>query len=525
MKTGEKRVNRNQVYCFLVTAMLVCALLISTFLAYNGVRYSYYSQRDYSQLGFMEDRVWLHIVLFMAVVAGTGVFGSLINRLTERAQEKVGIGTLFFAGAWILVTWSLYVRQNPYYPLGDQLITTAGAYYSLQGDYSMLSPGGYIGMYQQQKGLMIFYEMLFKIFGDFSYGEAKQIHVLLGILGLIAGYFFLKLHVQSAVSRITYCIFYIFCMPFMLYMPYIYGDVPAISLCMVLFWALSAFSKDGKKRYLAIAAAVAGCSLLLRMNTWVILIAAVIGLLLLALRQWRWKPILAAMLMLLAAEGSVKAVDMTYEIRSGYESGIGIPSILWIAMGLQETDGFPGSYNRYQQAVFAEFNYEREPAAEAGREYIKGRVEEFVYNPEKMVDFFKRKLQTQWLEPLFESLYATRNFEDKMPVPELINDLYYGTIHDTVWKNANYYQSIVYLSLLVFVAFALLRKEKARPDSMFWIPLIAVVGGFLFSMIWESQCRYVMPYFVFMLLYVPLGLEDAACVLLKGKIKIFRKSK
>lgn len=524
MKTGGKKVDRKQVYCFLVTAMLVCTLLISAFLAYNGVRYSYYSQRDYSLLGFMKDRVWLHIVLFMAAVTGTGVFGNLIKRLAETTQEKIGTGVLLFTGVWILMVWSLYVWQNPYYPLGDQLNTTAGAYYSLQGNYSMLSPGGYIGMYQQQKGLMFFYEILFTIFGDFSYGEAKQIHVLLGILGLIAGYFFLKLHVQGVISRIIYCIFYIFCMPFMLYMPYIYGDVPSISLCMVMFWALSAFGKNGKKRYLVIAAATAGCALLLRMNTWIILIAVAIGLLLSALRQWKWKPILVALLVLLTAEGSVKAVDLAYEIRSGYESGIGIPSILWIAMGLQETDGFPGKYNRYQQAVFSEFNYEREPAAEVGREYIKGRMQEFVNNPEEMVDFFKRKLQTQWLEPLFASLYSTNSFEDNKPVPEWINDLYYGASHDTVWRIANYYQSTVYLSLFVFVAFALLRKEKEQLDSVFWIPLISVVGGFLFSMIWENQSRYVLPYFVFMLLYVPLGLEKAAFVLLNFFSRIHMSS-
>lgn len=514
MKTGGKRLNRNQVYCFLVTSMLVFALLISAFLAYNGVRFSYYSQRDYSLPSLMEDKVWLHLVLFMAAVTCTGVFVNLIKRLAERTQETIGTGVLLFTGVWILGVWSLYVWQNPYYPSGDQLNTTAGAYYCLQGNYSMLSPGGYIGMYQQQKGLMFFYEILFTIFGDFSYGEAKQIHVLLGILGLIAGYFFLKLHVQGVVSRIIYCIFYIFCMPFMLYMPYIYGDVPSISLCMVLFWALSAFGKNGKKRYLVIAVVTAGCALLLRMNTWIVLIAVTIGLLLLALRQWKWKPILAATLVLLTAEGSVKAVDLMYEIRSGYESGIGIPSILWIAMGLQETDGFPGGYNRYQQAVFEELNFEREPAAEVGREYVKGRMQEFVNNPKEMVGFYNRKLQTQWLKPLFASLYSTRSFDDKKPMPEWIHALYYGESHNIVWEIANYYQSIVYLSLAVFVAFALLGKEKERLDSVFWIPLISVVGGFLFSMIWENQSRYVLPYYIFMLLYVPLGLEKAASVLL-----------
>lgn len=32
------------------------------------------------------------------------------------------------------------------------------------------------------------------------------------------------------------------------------------------------------------------------------------------------------------------------------------------------------------------------------------------------------------------------------------------------------------------------------------------IGGFLFSILWEAQCRYVFPYYVFLILYAPMGL-------------------
>lgn len=48
---------------------------------------------------------------------------------------------------------------------------------------------------------------------------------------------------------------------------------------------------------------------------------------------------MAGTAILLTAALSVKAVDVIYEVRSGYPSGVGIPSILWVAMGLQETEG------------------------------------------------------------------------------------------------------------------------------------------------------------------------------------------
>lgn len=44
----------------------------------------------------------------------------------------------------------------------------------------------------------------------------------------------------------------------LLYLPYIYGDVLSISFGIVMFWAVSAYEHYEKKRYIALAACVAG---------------------------------------------------------------------------------------------------------------------------------------------------------------------------------------------------------------------------------------------------------------------------
>ena len=46
----------------------------------------------------------------------------------------------------------VYVLKNPYYPEGDRINATAFAAYCREGNFIMLEPGGYVGMYQQQKG-------------------------------------------------------------------------------------------------------------------------------------------------------------------------------------------------------------------------------------------------------------------------------------------------------------------------------------------------------------------------------------
>ena len=88
----------------------------------------------------------------------------------------------------------------------------------------------------------------------------------------------------------------------------------------------------------------------------------------------------------------MKAVDVIYEVRSGYPSGVGIPSILWVAMGLQETEGRAGVYNRYQQATFTDYDCQQELAAQQGKEYIRERLEEFSQDPGMAFNFFKNKV-------------------------------------------------------------------------------------------------------------------------------------
>lgn len=157
-----------------------------------------------------------------------------------------------------------YVCKNPYYPVGDQINTTAFAAYCRDGNFSMLSIGGYVGMYQQQKGLAILYEILFTLFGDFNYRPAKILHVVWWILTILAGYGFLKLNTDRPVFRMLYCVMMLGCFPLLFYLPYIYGDVLSISFGIILFYGVAAYEHSGQKRYIALASFAAGLAVLAR---------------------------------------------------------------------------------------------------------------------------------------------------------------------------------------------------------------------------------------------------------------------
>lgn len=528
MNTRQLQTDKNQkLYHVLLGILLVCVLAMMMLLSYWACKISYYGAVDGRSRGMLvKDKTWAHILIFLTTALCTVKIDELLMKKDKILQEKICLCTLIVTGVIAFALGLFYVCKNPYYPVGDQINTTAFAAYCREGNFSMLSPGGYVGMYQQQKGLGILYEILFALFGNFNYRPAKILHVVWWIFTILAGYGFLKLNTDRPVFRMLYCVMMLGCFPFLFYLPYIYGDVLSISFGTILFYGVASYEHSGQKRYIALASFAAGLAVLARKNTWIILIAVVVYALLSSLKKRKLKYLLAGTAILLTAALSVKAVDVVYEVRSGYPSGVGIPSILWVAMGLQETEGRAGVYNRYQQTTFADCDFQQESATQQGKIYIRERLEEFSQNPGKAFSFFKNKLKGQWIEPMYAALETTESFEEGTVLSPALESLYYGALGRIIWNLTNYYQSILYLAgLMALVMLGILWWKKKDVPTSLWLPWIAVFGGFLFSIMWEAKSRYVFPYCVFMILYAPEGLYQMGLLLCKlPKLRKFRKS-
>ncbi len=484
--------------------LLLFSLFVALFLAYYSVRFSYVSSTDYSRPVYIIRDCWWLNLLFFALLSAVSLFlGFLFQKLGSKQRLA---GYLFLGLCCILyvIAGMVWAENLHYYPSGDQLNTTAGAYYNLQGNFIMLIPTGYIGKFPYQKGLMFLYEILFSVFGDFCYPVAARFHIGMGVATMIFGYLFVEETFRDSVCKVLYCSFLLLCAPYLILTPYAYGDLPSVCFCTVLFWAVLRLSRTSKLRYLALACCMSPLALMVRMHSWIAIIAVVIGMALWALQKRRLVlPLASALLIVLSAQGALELLDYSYEVRSGYERTQGAPFILTIAMGLQDNPGGPGTYNNYQTETMGLVDFDVDAAAEIGRENIRESLQGFWEDSDRAVTFFKTKLQMQWIEPLFETLITMNSLDDEAEIPDWVQDIFYGSSHDSLIRFADVYQSVAYLGFLIFV-FALVKRRQE--DAAFYIPLIAIVGGFLFSIIWEAQCRYVLPYYVFMLLYVPEGI-------------------
>jgi len=499
---------------FSMGILFVFALFIGIFLTYYSLRYSYYSSADYRTPVYpVKDNSLLNLLIFAAAVLLCAVTERLFSRVRPEQQKRAGYLFLGFFCLLYAVACLIWVQELPYYPSGDQLNATAAAHYHLDGNFIMLKKTGYLGKFPYQKGLTLIYELLFALFGHFCYPVAAKIHILLGVITMIFGYLFVEETSSRSICKLLYCPLVTFCAPYLILTPYTYGDLPAICFGTVLFWAMLRFSRTLKVRYAVLGCVMSALSLMVRMHSWILFIAVAIGMTLVSVQRRKMAPILVGILIMVSAFGTIKLIDYTYYLRSGYEITEGAPMILSLAMGMQDNEGGPGTYNNYQTETLSLVDFDNDAAAEIAKENLRENLTRFKEDPSYARWFFTTKLTMQWIEPLFETLMSTHSFDEELPVPEWIERVYSGDLREKLIVFADRYQTIVYLGFLCFLPTFWKRKKE---NLSIWIPLITIVGGFLFSVIWEAQCRYVLPYYVFMLMYVPEGITGAANAVLNA---------
>ena len=108
----------------------------------------------------------------------------------------------------------------------------------------------------------------------------------------------------------------------------------------------------------------------------------------------------------------------------------------------------------------------------------------------------------QWNDHTFSSAYATHRVDGKQ-MGNFEQSVYYGSIKSFCDWHMDRYLFVLYLSFAAGTA--ALWKQKRELSC--YISLIAIIGGFLFSILFETKGRYVMPYVILMQPFAAMGLE------------------
>lgn len=494
MKNGMKSF---EVFCtkfvFVISAVMFVAL------SYWATKYKHNYGVDYASekvYGSFDSFGINMLSLFIALFVLYGLQALLLRTDVETQKKRVRIFLIIdmIAVGIFAIVW---VTGSHIMPSDDQLQVYLTSVEFTQGIYRDME--AYFYMCPQQYGLAFLYECIWWIWE--SYHFVQYINVVFLLMILFFGYQISDCLFDSPrINFYTVLIMNLF-LPLTLYVNFVYGEVGTVAMSMCGIWAVFKWMKTGKLRYGVVAALAMTLALMVRLNMIIVVIAMVIVLLVFALCKKNWKACVVALALFVVPLGGIELVEFSYELRSGLEVGEGIPAVVNIAMGMQESWQGAGAYNAYNHQTFWNNGGDSQAAAQVAKDYIALRLEEFNADLGMMRYFYQSKIWEQWNVGCFGSLIMTNDFE-AAPFP-LAQEVYGGKLQVPVLNFMEYYLFVIYFGALVYSVYGIIFVKDLRKTIL---PMI-VIGGMIFSLLWEAKARYVFPYIVLLLPAVAAGLH------------------
>ncbi|MCI9073687.1 MAG: hypothetical protein HFH80_12980 [Lachnospiraceae bacterium] len=485
-----------------VKAVHGMVLLISLLLGYWAVRYTHGYPVNLSEDSILiePDSPGRNLLIFAGVMAAAWLLQRIVLRgeesLCKRRVRRIAIAVTLGMGL-LLILWVSLCHITPVW---DQMQVYLDAMDFKAGNFRDMT--GYIYMCPHQYGLTFLYE-IFLAFGG-GYRLLQYINVLMVMCTVWCSYALVEELFGDARASLYVIIGDLLFFPLWLYTNYVYGELLSIGFSMLGIWLLVRGCRRKKNICVLLSLLFLSVAVLARSNVLVMLIAVCIAMLIYSLRQRSLRLLVVAALTILVPLGAIGAMRLSYELRSGIQIRGGIPASMYVAMGMQRSTGGAGVYNGYNNSVFrGEAGSDEEKANHIALTYIRERLGEFRGDPAMARDFYKEKIQEQWNEPTFCSLVMTATFEQ--PPTGMVEKLYYGAWQQRYRDYTNRYLTVLYLGVVLYCAIGLAQKR----DILQCLLLIGVIGGFLFSILWEAKSRYVLPYIVLLIPYMALGLSAA----------------
>ena len=494
--------------CFKVSSfgnwfILALSLLIFVFLAMQSLLNTtivYNAPEDPSAVIFTHDNFYINL-LCIAVVFICGLL--FLRKLMEKINPKIFGASLLVYTFVLGLIWNLLTKNTPAH---DSWCITSAAESFAVNDYSplILSENDYFYNYPFQLGYAFLCEIAVRIFGGNAYFVLQIINIFSSVAIAAALIVIAKLAFDN--RKVTnFTIFFLFgCIQPVLFTTFHYGNLSGFAFSM---WAVTFACLLIKKRkwyYIPLSAVCIGIGSILKTNSLIVLIAVCVILFLDFLKKFSVKNIIAIALSLVMGIGMNPLVIFQYEQRADVSLGDGVPMILWLDMGLQETGNAnrPGWYNPEYTVIRLMYSgYDGDEAAESGWKDIKERAGELAGSDSERAEFFTTKTLSQWNDPLYMSIWVSETRPSKIERGEFVQSMYTGSAGNAVLNLANFYQSLVFVFAAAGV-FIILMKKKMRQNIFCAVLPLVFLGGFFYHLLFEAMPQYNVTYFT---LFVPLA--------------------
>ena len=479
--------------------ILFALLSVAAFLRFSYVETNYNGIVLYKTDSFFMNLIFLALMLLVLYL-----IAKWVERGKERAKKILLVGVCLFIFS-LSLGWNLVSKVVPF---ADQYtVYEIGKSFSM-GYYEGISADGYLSVYPHQIGLVAFYELVFRLLHFDSYRVIACMNSVFATICVFCGFQMTEHMFRNQRVSTYYLLLVTVCFPFLFYTALVYGEIPSFAFLFFGGWMLLKHMDTNRPVSAVLAVLSLGGAVLLRKNSLIFVIACVLILLVQGIQSKKRSLFLLAFTIALISFSVLPLTQSYYENKTGSTLGEGTPAVAFIAMGLQNNSTLgPGMYNGYNYETYVNNGYNAKITSQLAVESIKSSVQSFAADPVSIYEFFRDKFALQWTEGSFSCFQLSVNHYGTASVLE---NIYYGKLHEKLVAFMNYYQFVIYAGGLIFCVLAFFDRKKnniAKNNLGSYLPMAAILGGVIVFTFWEAAPRYVFPYFFLAIPYASAGLE------------------
>lgn len=375
----------------------------------------------------------------------------------------------------------------------------------------------YYNYYPFQLGFVFICEMVYRIFGTSTSMPIQVINVIcvslayLGIAKISA-----KLYKKRSIEFFTILLL-MGCLQPLLLCTFAYGNI--IGMCCSIWASYFLIKYFQTQKYINLLP----CGILLvlatlaKYNNMIVLVAFVIVLIVHTIIKKKWQSIAFALAICIATVGASSLVIMSYENRANVKLSNGVSQTMYLDMGLNESYMAPGWYNAIALNTYKNSGLNDDIANQKAWKEIETRLDYMGKNPGYAIDFFGKKIVSQWNEPTFESIWVSKVKSHSSEINGIGKSVYDGSFGQLLELYFNFYMQIIYGVFAIGIV-CLIYKKKANIETIL-LPLI-VLGGFGYHLLFEGKSQYILTYIILLLPTVAYGFS----LILNGKFVKIRKA-
>ena len=481
---------------WIILFFFTIAIAILTLQSLFSTAYIASSEKTY----YAADKPFRHFVVFILLVISMSVIRYFTSKLPNRDMlDKIGVVVLLVIS--VGVSYVIF-KNTQLYPRSDQRLVLLAAAQLREGDFSSMEPGGYLALWPHQMGATLYQYFLSFLIGPNNHiGNQIWNIVMLGLFQVI--FFLLIKRIFAQLSHSSTMFGIVSFLPLTFYVSFVYGNIAGLAFSTLAIYMFVRYTEEHNLAFASIAVIALWISILMKGNYLILLIALGIYLLVDYITTMEKKSLALVLVLVLCYFSSNLFVHVATQKITGRDVPKGVPTIGWVAMGMQEGYAAKGWFNTYVTEIYDTCGGDSDVIAKTAMQDIQTSLKGFAADPVYARQFYGEKIASQWNNPSFQCFWIFYDRTTDIQVPSWMKDIVTGNMRNRLISLFNLWQTQILLGVCLYIIY---RFRKCDWKEL--LLALCFVGGFLFHLLWEAKCQYTVSYFVLLILYAAVGFHE-----------------